>query len=71
MTQAFHDICLCLFVYHNKPVSLILHFTVVCLVGKPLNRREAKVYLVMLQTLDFGSPHLHVSGGFEDRGITQ
>ena len=29
----------------------IVHFTVVCLVAKPLNRSEAKGDLVMLQTL--------------------
>ena len=29
----------------------MVHFTVVCLVAKPLNRREAKVDLVMIQTL--------------------
>ena len=33
-----------------KP-SPILHFKVVCLVAKPLNRSEAKVDLVMIQTL--------------------
>ena len=30
---------------------LIVHFTVVCLVAKPLNRSEAKGDLVMIQTL--------------------
>ena len=30
--------------------TLIVHFTVVCLVAKPLNRSEAKVDLVMIQT---------------------
>ena len=30
---------------------IIVHFTVVCLVAKPLNRSEAKGDLVMLQTL--------------------
>ena len=29
----------------------IVHFTVVCLVAKPLNRSEAKDDLVMMQTL--------------------
>ena len=29
----------------------IVHFTVVCLVAKPLNRNEAKGDLVMIQTL--------------------
>ena len=29
----------------------IVHFTVVCLVAKPLNRSEAKGDLVMIQTL--------------------
>ena len=29
----------------------MIHFTVVCLVAKPLNRSEAKVDLVMVQTL--------------------
>ena len=29
----------------------IVHFTVVCLVAKPLNRSEAKVDLVIIQTL--------------------
>ena len=28
----------------------IVHFTVVCLVARPLNRSEAKVDLVMIQT---------------------
>ena len=30
---------------------LIVHFTVVYLVARPLNRSKAKVYLVMIQTL--------------------
>ena len=30
---------------------LIVHFTVVCLVAKPLNRNKAKGDLVMIQTL--------------------
>ena len=30
---------------------IIVHFTVVCLVAKPLNRSEAKGDLVMIQTL--------------------
>ena len=30
---------------------LIVHFTVVCLVAKPLNRNEAKGDLVLIQTL--------------------
>ena len=30
--------------------TLIVHFTVVCLVAKPLNRSEAKDDLVMIQT---------------------
>ena len=30
---------------------IIVHFTVVCLVAKPLNRSEAKVDLVVIQTL--------------------
>ena len=30
---------------------IIVHFTVVCLVAKPLNRSEAKVDLVMIPTL--------------------
>ena len=29
----------------------MVHFTVVCLAAKPLNRSEAKVDLVMIQTL--------------------
>ena len=32
-------------------VFLIVHFTVVCLVAKSLNRSEAKGDLVMIQTL--------------------
>ena len=32
-------------------VASIVHFTVVCLVAKPLNRNEAKGDLVMIQTL--------------------
>ena len=32
-------------------VFLIVRFTVVCLVAKPLNRSEAKGDLVMIQTL--------------------
>ena len=32
-------------------VLQIVHFTVVCLVAKPLNRSEAKGDLVMIQTL--------------------
>ena len=32
-------------------IFLIVHFTVVCLVAKPLNRSEAKGDLVMIQTL--------------------
>ena len=35
----------------QKITSLIVHFTVVCLVAKPLNRNEAKGDLVMIQTL--------------------
>ena len=31
--------------------NVILHFTVVCLVVKPLNRREPKVESVVIQTL--------------------
>ena len=31
--------------------EIIVHFTVVCLVAKPLNRSEAKGDLVMIQTL--------------------
>ena len=31
--------------------TLILHFTVVCLVAKPLNRGEARVDFVVIQTL--------------------
>ena len=30
---------------------IIVHFTVVCLVAKPLNRSEAKVDLDMIETL--------------------
>ena len=33
---------------HNEP---IVHFTVTCLVAKPLNKSEAKGDLVMIQTL--------------------
>ena len=33
------------------PASKIVHFTVVSLVAKPLNRNEAKGDLVMIQTL--------------------
>ena len=33
------------------PCDTIVHFTVVCLVAKPLNRSEAKGDLVMIQTL--------------------
>ena len=29
----------------------MVHFTVVCMVAKPLNRNEAKGYLVMIQIL--------------------
>ena len=32
-------------------VQKIVHFTFLCLVAKPLNRSEAKVDLVMIQTL--------------------
>ena len=35
----------------NFALLVIVHFTVVCLVAKPLNRSEAKVDLVMIQTL--------------------
>ena len=37
----------------EKPrcINTIVHFTVVCLVTKPLNRNEAKGDLVMIQTL--------------------
>ena len=35
----------------NKTKQVIVHFTVVCLVAKPLNRSEAKGDLVMIQTL--------------------
>ena len=41
--QSFNS---CLEIY-----SLIVHFTVVCLVAKPLNRNEGKGDLVMIQTL--------------------
>ena len=35
----------------NQVESTIVHFTVACLVAKPLNRSEAKDDLVMIQTL--------------------
>ena len=35
----------------TKLSALIVHFTVMCLVAKPLNRNEAKGDLVMIQTL--------------------
>ena len=41
-------------VLHTFPMVLtlrIVHFTVACLVAKPLNRSEAKDDLVMMQTL--------------------
>ena len=38
-------------VLHNKLVSLIDHFTVVCLVAWPLNESEAGVDLVLIETL--------------------
>ena len=43
-------------VFHKIPPKVrqdipIVHFTVVCLVAKPLNRNEAKGDLVMIQTL--------------------
>ena len=34
----------------SKSIEQIVHFTVVCLVAKPLNRNEAKGDLVMIQT---------------------
>ena len=37
-------------IFVNHKVSIV-HFTVVCLVAKPLNRSEAKGDLVMIQTL--------------------
>ena len=40
----------CLFVPFNY-TDLIVHFTVICLVAKPLNRSEARVDFVMIQTL--------------------
>ena len=39
------------FVWSNIIFFVIVHFTVVCLVAKPLNRNEAKGDLVMIQTL--------------------
>ena len=36
--------------YHCAQLSIV-HFTVVCLVAKPLYRNEAKGDLVMIQTL--------------------
>ena len=35
----------------TEMADVIVHFTVVCLVARPLNRGEAKVDLVMIQTL--------------------
>ena len=35
----------------EKLLTVIVHFTVVCLVAKPSNRSEAKGDLVMIQTL--------------------
>ena len=39
------------FRHRFKYLFTIVHFTVVCLVAKPLNRNEAKGDLVMIQTL--------------------
>ena len=39
------------FPYQKQFKATIDHFTVVCLVAKPLNRNEAKGDLVMIQTL--------------------
>ena len=36
---------------NNKKNTIILHFTVMCLVAKPLNRSEARVDFVVIQTL--------------------
>ena len=40
-------------ILNSQPLSQVwwFHFTVACLVAKPLNRSEAKVDLVMIQTL--------------------
>ena len=37
------------FHFNNSIVLIILHFTVVCFVAKPLDRSEARVEIVVIQ----------------------
>ena len=46
-----HELMIRQLVEFERQAGRIVHFTVVCLVAKPLNRNEAEGDLVMIQTL--------------------